>query len=420
MLPQVVVFLLVCQVFIPFLIPVITKDFQAVDDNRSYSALSGSKHVTSIHSNNNNMTATKPISTTTLSSSASTTATKRKRSIPTTKSFPSLANASYHSPDFKRPAFSQIVKDHRQNLIIGDLQFLLDFAIIGHVKCGTSTMMKWLGQHPQVLCREHEIPHLTLGKIGLFAKNCYHLDETGDPTKFRAYKNPADIQNLRAIRLLREYFPQTRLLIGIRHPISWFQSFYNYRIQNTGSMPNPNTLHSCRQDSQGVCMKRADYHLSLVRLGKTNYTQEQDAFSLASEWNNLVKDDPVHSPNPVFLYDTEQLADQDQERMAQFRQDLQEFLGLSEPLPPVLHYSPGKILNETLQQERDAKKIDICSDQFVELRQILLEKAKRSAYYIGKYFIHAPDVMVSSPDYFVQILDSYTQDPCQTKKGEKS
>ena len=274
-----------------------------------------------------------------------------------------------------------------------------------------------MGQHPQVLCREHELPHLTLGKLGLFAKNCYHLDETGDPTKWRAYKNPSDIQNLRAIRLLRDYFPHTRLLIGIRHPIAWFQSFYNYRIQNTGAMPDPYSLEVCRKNSQGVCLKRADYHLSLVRLGKTNYTKEQDAFSYASEWNDLVQDDPMHSPNPVFLYDTEQLADTDSQRTEQFRRDLQDFLGLLEPLPPVIHYSPGKILNETLQKERDAKKIDICSDQFLQLRQILFDKAKRSAYYIGKYFIHAPDVVVSSPDFFLEILDSYSQDPCQKKSS---
>ncbi len=327
----------------------------------------------------------------------------------------SIASAPYHSIHFVRPAFTDIVKDHRNNVIVGDLQFLLNFAIIRHAKCGTSTMMRWLGGHPQVLCRHQELPHLTLGKVGLFAKNCYNLDPAGDPTKFRAYKNPTDIHNLRTIRLLREYFPQNHLFIGIRHPIRWLESFYNHRIQNTGMMPDPNTMlqNTFTKSSQGVCISRADYHLSLVRLGKTNYSNEPDAFSLASEWRGLVKDDPIRTPNPVFLYDTQQLADTNPERTAQFRQDVQQFIGLSEPLSPAMHYSPGKILNETIQAERDAMKIDICSDRFIPLRQILLDKANRSAYYILKYFVHAPDVMVSSPNYFAKILESYQYYPCE-------
>ena len=184
------------------------------------------------------------------------------RTLTSTSQLSSPFQLHYHAPDFQRPRFESIVKDHRNNVIVGDLQFLLDFAIVGHAKCGTSTMMEWVGHHPQVLCRGQELPHLTLGKIGLFAKNCYNLDEKGDPSKLRAYKNPTDVQNLRAIRLLREYFPQTRLLVGIRHPILWFQSFYNYRIQNTGDMPPAVDLKgTCFKRSQGVCADRANFHL---------------------------------------------------------------------------------------------------------------------------------------------------------------
>lgn len=341
--------------------------------------------------------------------------TLREHSSRLSQHFLPLANTSYHSPHFIRPAFEDIVKDHKNNVITGDLQFLLDFAIVGHAKCGTSTMMKWLGEHPQVLSRDQELPHLTLGKVGLFAKNCYNLDENGDPTKFRAYKNPTDIQNLRAIRLLRQYFPQTRLFVGIRHPILWFESFYNHRIQNTGRMPDPNTLGGgCYKDSQGVCGQRADYHVALVRLGKSNYTYEQDAFN-PGEWNGIVRDNPPHTPNPIFLYDTQQLSDTDEERSAQFRRDIQQFIGLSTPLPPVIHYSPGKILNATLQAERDAMKMDICSDKYTELRKTLLERAQRAAFYIRKYFMNAPGVVVSSPDYFVQVLDLYQRDPCEER-----
>ena len=58
-----------------------------------------------------------------------------------------------------------IVKDHRNNVIVGDLQFLLDFAIVGHAKCGTSTMMEWLGLHGQISCFAGETPHVSAKTI---------------------------------------------------------------------------------------------------------------------------------------------------------------------------------------------------------------------------------------------------------------
>ena len=323
----------------------------------------------------------------------------------------SLFDSHHHRPHFMYPPFRMIVRNHKKNEIIGNPQFLLDFAIVGFPKCGTSTMMEWLGYHSQVSCFQGETPHLSKGKIGLFIKRLYNgLDSS--PQKLRGYKNPTDISNLKATRLLREYFPETRLFVGIRHPVLWFQSFYNHRIQNTGKMPHPSKLlDGCSGDSQGVCAKRAKYHLSLVRLGKTNYTLERDAFD-DNEWDHLWKDRPQRSPNPVFLYATEQLGDTNSTRVAIFRRHVQEFLGLTVPLDDHPHYSPGKELNDTLQAERNKLKIDICSEEHEDVRRQLLDIGKHATFWLRKYFIHAPDVVVSSPSHFLEILDSYNKDPC--------
>ncbi|KAL3911190.1 MAG: hypothetical protein SGILL_007380, partial [Bacillariaceae sp.] len=319
--------------------------------------------------------------------------------------------ADHHRPTFRRPKLIELVKDHKNNIIIQDVDFLLDFAIIGFAKAGTSTMMEWLGLHNQISCFSGETPHLSKGMVGAFVKRLYNgLDP--DPLKLHGYKNPTDIQNLRAIRLLREYFPDSKIFIGIRHPILWFQSFYNHRIQNTGKMPDPKKLaEHCSRDSQGVCGPRAHYHLALSRLGKTNYTLEREAYS-QKEWEHLLRDDPVWSPNPVFLYDTQQLADKDPVRKTAFRSDIEAFLGLTTPLDDNPHYSPGKTLNATEQAERDAKKLDICLEKHGKLRKTLLEASQHAAHWIRTYFIHAPDVYISNPDHFQDIMDSYMVDPC--------
>jgi hypothetical protein len=132
-------------------------------------------------------------------------------------------------------------------------------------------------------------------------------------------------------------------------------------------MPDPSTLAKhCTRSSQGVCGPRAQYHLSLVRLGKTNFSLEREAFS-PKEWDHLLRDNPVRSPNPVFLYDTQQLADKDPKRKANFRRDIEAYL----------------------------------------------ESSQHSAHWIRTFFLQAPDVYVSDTRYFLEILDSYMIDPCQ-------
>jgi hypothetical protein len=181
-------------------------------------------------------------------------------------------------------------------------------------------------------------------------------------------------------------------------------------------MPSPEKIVvRCNRDSQGVCGSRAHYHLALSRLGKTNYTLERDAFS-EQEFEHLLKDNPVRSPNPVFLYDTQQLADKDPQRNAMFRKDVAEYLGLTLPLDDNPHYSPGKKLtNATEQAERDAKKLNICLDEHAGIRKKLLEASRHAAYWIRTYFIHASDVYVSNPKNFEEIMDSYMHDPCDNK-----
>jgi hypothetical protein len=40
----------------------------------------------------------------------------------------------HHQIDYKRPALSDLVRDSKNNIILQDIQFLLDFAIIGFAK----------------------------------------------------------------------------------------------------------------------------------------------------------------------------------------------------------------------------------------------------------------------------------------------
>jgi hypothetical protein len=175
--------------------------------------------------------------------------------------------------------------------------------------------------------------------------------------------------------------------------------------------------------------------------------KERDWFT-PEDYKQWVHDPPRYAPNPVFLYDTQQLLDDDDDddhhdntttatvstttttttttttnadgsrtRARQFRHDLHHFLGFhpTHELPPVLHYSPGttRRFNATEQARRNALKISICDVKHGILREELMEIAQQVGPWIRDYFLKSPDVVVSSPDYFVShILESYQHDPC--------
>ena len=351
----------------------------------------------------------------------------------------------------------------------------VDFAIIGHAKCGTTTLMYWLQQHPQILIFDKEIDDLQRREPWDFITRMYtelrepDVEKEQDPlpdtngnvsdsnqryTYKRGYKTALDVENLRSIRLFREYFPKTKLIVGIRHPVYWFQSVYNFRTQNGHPLQPAHELpKSCGRGQFNVCSDRSIYQFNLMKFGKTNQTSEElnVAFDPKNLNNNrrplkLYKKDAssiLYTPNPIFIYEMGQLADfqnNDQEqndgtsnhnttesstslmnenereqRAKQFRYDLQQFLDLSIELePPQQKVSPGKQHDDNeKQREVDSRKIrDICDDQYKQLRQVLVNNGKQFYIWFQNYFRHSPDITISNPTHFDMLLKTYTLDPC--------
>ncbi len=53
-------------------------------------------------------------------------------------------------------------------------------------------------------------------------------NQTGHPVR-RGIKCPMAIRDTRGIQLISSSFKHTRIIVGLRHPVSLFESFYNYR-----------------------------------------------------------------------------------------------------------------------------------------------------------------------------------------------
>jgi hypothetical protein len=300
-----------------------------------------------------------------------------------------------------------IIQDRHKN-ITGDPQFLLDFAIVGYPKCGTGTMKDWLRNHPETQMPAKEMQALSQGHPARAVWTLYKRLPKGDYK--RGYKSPFDITNKGgALDSLRTYWPKTKLIVGIRHPILWFQSFYNFRLMRGENLPEPNQL--LKKQVHGFSVKAANFHVFLSRLGKTSMTAPEE-LEMKQEFPSLLDPLPPSMPNKVFLYAMDQIADKNETRNTQFRRDLQAYLGLKEEIAPLtIHNNQGKA-------KPNKAYIDICDSEYDKLREELLKIARSATIWIRKYFIDSEDVTVSSREYVEEIMESWMHDPCDVNRVE--
>jgi len=173
-------------------------------------------------------------------------------------------------------------------------------------------------------------------------------------------------------------------------------------------MPPAETLEGrCSgKNSHGVCEEEALFHIHLSMLGKTNTTDPAEA--------ELLQPSPARRPPPmknkIFLYELSQLHDSDKGRVDQYRRDLSNFLGLQEELEPI---------EESHVSHNYKYALDICVPTYKPLRRKLMKIARASSRWIRKYFLPHPDVIVSSPEHFNELLLTWMQDPCELKEPEQ-
>ena len=113
----------------------------------------------------------------------------------------------------------------------------LDFAVIGFPKTGTTFLLEVLGQHK-------EIKMVLSDNLKSGGEFCEIHEKGGEKKLAHAIKNktfevnslkygikcPTMVRNTNAIENLAKLSTDyTRLIVGVRHPALFFQSFYNYR-----------------------------------------------------------------------------------------------------------------------------------------------------------------------------------------------
>jgi hypothetical protein len=316
---------------------------------------------------------------------------------------------------------------------------LLDFSIIGFAKAGTITMMEYLNQPPISIVFQQEHCHIGYDRPEVLAPELYHalwkaqLTSTFS-TNTRATATTTATATLIGIKCPRNiddsminlstYFPHTKFIIALHHPVHWFQSIYNFRVHNEGvPLPHPNLLqHGHDTGAKGVFANRVWYHHMLGRLGKTPLIEERElslvfhnAMNLDIHvfYNNLL----VNTGNKIFLYHVVQLPPSTVGKLPQsFVTDISNFLGLDSTAlqlrNEIRQWIPGKKFSSLELKQREALKINICDDEYRTLRDVLVQNGKISAQWIRDYFLHSPDVAIPSGKAFYYFMEKWSLDPC--------
>mmetsp|Transcript_18736 Transcript_18736/g.53890 ORF Transcript_18736/g.53890 Transcript_18736/m.53890 type:complete len:475 (-) Transcript_18736:229-1653(-) len=336
------------------------------------------------------------------------------------------------------PPISKFVKGYK---VRGNIEWLLDFAVVGSAKAGTSFLLRYLGNSSETLMPKYEVCKMSKNRPDELVKlyynaslvaGKYHRDSSSatpvnsiaddadlSPTKMiNGLKCPKSLGTEFAVSNFEKYFPNLKYIVTMRHPVKWFQSFYNYRVYGNGKLPPPRELiGSCVADSpyicskrcavkthtQNVCTDRAKFHHQLSRFGKTpmNSKEENDL---------LVHDmDIVPSNGTVFLMDIAQLFPSEK-ASRHLARDLSNYLGLRQQLPSLKDVPPDS--SRYTDPERTKYFINICDDEHRYLREVLVGIGTDAYTWIRDYFLGSRDVVVSSREDFLELISKWQYDPC--------
>lgn len=291
---------------------------------------------------------------------------------------------------------------------------ILDFAIVGQPKCGTTTVEMNLGKYAPMPVADICTP--SAQTVYYSYKNWPR--EFGYNKTMRGTKCPK-FTDSNFVKDYSKHLPRTKMIMGIRHPVSWFESFYNmmanskmtYRIAKNDPY---NLMKICTGAScanyctykQLVCLGRTRFHLALASLGKTNLTETERKLLAANDKDggkNLVN---FKVRNPLFLYEMNEL------REDYLWDGMANYLGMKGGIDndqygssPGLHKSPQL-------------RINICDEKFDRLRGMIMPYAYELSVWLQEYFIplakdeSRPDVTIAQPHLFEELIEKYKSDPC--------
>ena len=154
-----------------------------------------------------------------------------------------------------------------------------------------------------------------LAQTVFYAYNNWEHQYNKDHTKIlRGTKCPRQISKLNEYS---KFLPKTLLIVGVRHPVLFFQSFWNQLTDNNwlkGKTPydymEQCVGHHCNNECPRhdiLCLHRTRFHLPLATIGKTPLDDTERELLAPDDNDGGFKLKNHRIKNPIFLYEINQL-----------------------------------------------------------------------------------------------------------------
>ncbi|CAB9522132.1 ATP synthase D chain, mitochondrial (ATP5H) [Seminavis robusta] len=303
----------------------------------------------------------------------------------------------------------------------------IDFVTSGNMKSGTSTLLYAFNDHPEVEHPDYEMCFVLgpsfLGKWGL-NRNFAALQERALTSKKpkMAMKCPLIGFNRNAVQRLHQHSPNAKFLLTLRHPVFTIESLYNYWVIWSYKWNIPGFLiPSFRMFqfldpalSAGSNSWKGLFFITRFEEHLANYkTTVLRDFNKQQKQNKQQKRQPV-----IHLMAMDQMKDKNETRNHLFLQSIQDFLELKKPLRSLAN---PENKNHFVGERAFPEIIDICDDtKFLKVRQRILKHAHHTIEWMQTNFLTEPGVQVANRDHFVEIMKSWTKDPCPERTERRS
>lgn len=305
----------------------------------------------------------------------------------------------------------------------------LQFYVAGFAKCGTTTLLKLFEDDvPETSMYYKEVcqPFRAMYDDDTALVMLQNVSQQMDSTKLKGIKCPGGVKNTLSIQRMSQFAPHAKWIVGVRHPVLNFESYYNYRVadvydkynaaikkkDNTTTIPHPSTTIPAADSLMGlsnqwraVSTDIARYELFLMQLGKTPTGSIRNTKALFEYSGGIRQLKVIPNNITLFLYSLPQLGDSNVTRLANFRSTLQHFLGIQQPLPAWIRR------NENEYKYEYPESLRICQQH--ALRKLLMKQARRTAQWIEWELTAGVDVTIANKEHFVETIQSWYIDPCE-------
>jgi len=287
---------------------------------------------------------------------------------------------------------------------------ILDFAIVGFPKTGTSTMMANLATITPMPMADVCTPvHQTVW----YSYNNWPRDYGNDKI-LRGAKCPSLLDG-GIIKQYSEFLPKTKLILGIRHPVTWFQSFWNMQASHGHVVDPMEKIHPCKKGKnkkkckygcpgQLFCLHRARFHLWMASMGKTQMSSDEREILASNDFDGGDNIRMKNISNDIFVYEQTDL-NQDY-----LWDELATYLDVSSISHSKYRGAKGGSKVENM--------VDFCNKKYDDFRALMMPNAFDLADWLLTYFIPLAedksrlDVVIPNTERFRELVKDYKKDPC--------